>query len=279
MNYVVQKGVTKGLMIPVALLLSLQVLSCQKSAKPAAEAPAAGPQTAVVQQSSQPPAGGPSGAPGAAAPGAAVPGAAATPRQSPSPPDTVGSAGSARQPAAQPDSKGITLQKEAPAAGQQPPLGSAATLMALGRERRILPEDFKIGPLGDRLIDKADEASALATAADFLAGLVAGKIEEKYFTPDSAKTLSDTLTYGLQQGYTPSTFRLGAAKNREDGEIAANVRLFGAEGTSEGEIYLARTGKTWLVSDLQLSLAQLSVKREKPKQKFFPSAYRWLLED
>ena len=45
-----------------------------------------------------------------------------------------------------------------------------------------------------------------------------------------------------------------------------------------GDLYVARRQK-WLVSDLQLSLAQLAVKREKAKEKYFPSAYRWLLEE
>jgi hypothetical protein len=47
----------------------------------------------------------------------------------------------------------------------------------------------------------------------------------------------------------------------------------------EGEIYIAASGSQWLVADLQLSLAQLSVRREKPKEKFFPLEYRWLLEE
>ena len=51
------------------------------------------------------------------------------------------------------------------------------------------------------------------------------------------------------------------------------------DGTAEGEIYMAKPKAQWLVTDLQLSLAQMAVKREKPKEKFFPSAYRWLLEE
>lgn len=151
--------------------------------------------------------------------------------------------------------------------------------MALGRQTRALPEDFKIGVLGDDRTENQEENGAISTADAFLAGLVAGKPDRALLTAESEKTVLDTLTYGLKQGYTPSSFRLGTPKVQDDGGIAANVRLFGAEGSAEGEIYMARAGKKWLVSDLQLSLAQLAVKHEKSKEKYFPSAYRWLLEE
>ena len=151
--------------------------------------------------------------------------------------------------------------------------------MALDSQKRLLPEDFKIGPLGEARGGTADEDAAIAVASAFLASVVSGTPDVKLLAPESGKTVSDTVTFGLQQGYTPKSFRLGAPKARENGEITATVRLFGADGTSEGEIYMSHVGKVWLVSDLQLSMAQLAVKRAKPKEKFFPSTYRWLLED
>jgi hypothetical protein len=83
----------------------------------------------------------------------------------------------------------------------------------------------------------------------------------------------------LERGYTPSSFRLGVPKDVAGGQIAANVRFFGGEGTSEGEIYMARAGTQWLVADVQVNLADLAVARAAPKEKFFPSEYRWLLEE
>jgi hypothetical protein len=151
--------------------------------------------------------------------------------------------------------------------------------MSLDRGKKILPEDFKIGRLGEAYGGTADENGAIAAADAFLASIVAGKVDPKLLAPESEKTVSDTISFGLQQGYAPKSFRVGAPKVRENGEITATVRLFGAEGAAEGEIYMAHVGKVWLVSDLQLSLAQLADKKEKPKEKFFPSTYRWLLED
>ena len=165
------------------------------------------------------------------------------------------------------------------AAPQQKGLSSAATLMALGRDRRILPEDFRIGQLGDERSGRPDEGRALSAASAFLARLVSGSVDKKLLAPESQDTVADTLAFGLKQGNAPKSYRLGAPKSRENGEITAAVRLFGPEGTSEGEIYVSPSGSQWLVADLQLSLAQLSVKQDKPKEKFFPLEYRWLLEE
>jgi hypothetical protein len=151
--------------------------------------------------------------------------------------------------------------------------------MALGRDRRIMPEDFKIGPLGDGRSERQDESRALEAASAFLDRLVAGSVDKKLLTPESQDAVADTLTFGLHQGNAPTAYRLGPPKARDDGEITAAVRLFGSQGTSEGVLYVAPSGSEWLVADLQLSLAQLTVKREKPKEKFFPLEFRWLLEE
>lgn len=87
------------------------------------------------------------------------------------------------------------------------------------------------------------------------------------------------LQYGIQRGDVPRSFRIGAPKKHESGEISANVRLFGQEGTSEGEIFMTRAGGHWLVSDFQISMEDLKVKQEKPKERFFPSSYRWMLQE
>ena len=247
-----------GLLLPAILVISLTLLGCHKSPR---QGPASAPQPAqpAAQPQAAPPAVQPPG-PSHAQAGQPQGPSPAKPGQSPS----------------------ITLaqnQQAEPLLSRTRPLSSAATLMALGRQTRTLPEDFKIGPLGDNRTEDQDANDAVSAAEAFLTGVVAGKPDGTLLTAESEKTVLDTLAYGLKQGYTASSFRLGTPKVQDDGEIAANVRLFGADGTAEGEIYLARTGKKWLVSDLQLSLAQLAVKHEKAKEKYFPSAYRWLLEE
>ena len=142
-----------------------------------------------------------------------------------------------------------------------------------------MPEDFKIGPLGTGAGGSADSDAAFAAAAGFLKTVVAGTIDRKWITPDAQDAVADTLTYSLQKGDTPRSFRLGVPKDVAGGQIAANVRFFGEVGTSEGEIYMARAGSQWLVADVQVNLADLEVAPAQPKEKFFPSAYRWLLEE
>jgi hypothetical protein len=158
-------------------------------------------------------------------------------------------------------------------------LASAGSLVALGREGRMLPEDFKIGPLGDALAAEKGQVPAMQVAGQFLTGLVGGKVDKELISDDARDTMAGTLTFGLSNGDTPTSWRLGRPRTRADGEVTAAVRLFGREGTSEGEIYVTHAGSRWLVADLQISLADLSVKSEKPKEKFFPLDYRWLLEE
>ena len=264
----VQKDVWKRTAACMILVVSLVLAGCQKTPRQPAASTTAAAASAVKT------------APGAAAPASApappskgAPGPLAPVPQAPA-------AQPAAQKAAQPAPGAITLSRDVAgqAAGPRPP-ATAAGLMALDREKRIVPEDFKIGTLGEAFGGAADENAAIAAADSFLASVVAGKVDQKLLAPESEKTVAGTVLFGLQQGYVPKSFRVGVPKVREDGEITATVRFFGQEGTSEGEIYMSRVGKSWLVSDLQLSLAEMGTKKEKPKEKFFPSTYRWLLED
>jgi len=91
--------------------------------------------------------------------------------------------------------------------------------------------------------------------------------------------VADMLSFGIQRGDVPRSYRIGTAKKHETGEVTASVRLFGPVGTSEGEISVARNGGHWVVTDLQISMDDLKVEREKPKERFFPSSYRWMLEE
>jgi len=151
--------------------------------------------------------------------------------------------------------------------------------MALGRSSRILPEDFKIGVLGDDRAGTAEQTGAMAAASRFLTGLVADSVDMKLIAPDSQATLVETLKYEMANGNTPISYRLGAPTLRDDGEVSAPLRLFANQSSTEGEIYLAPIGRLWLVADMQISLGELAVKKEKSKDKYFPSDYRWLLQE
>lgn len=271
----VQGTVSKWLSAAGILLAALLLSSCQKSGRPPAAPP---PAPLSLPTSPAAPAQGPAatGSP-AAGPSASVgpaaaapsPGKSAAPFATPSPPP-------APRPGTAP--AGIALQPQ-PAAQSTRGLASATVLLALGRETRVLPEDFKIGPLGDDRVSEKDQGQAMEAAGRFLSGLVAGKVDKDLIVDGSRDAMAATLSFGLEKGNTPTSWRIGRPRTRDDGEVTAAVRLFGREGSTEGEIYVERSGSKWLVADLQISLAELSVKSEKPKEKFFPLEYRWLLEE
>ena len=257
------------LRLPAAsvLLAVLVLFSCQKSSRPAAS-----PGTAAQ------PAPGPAASAAAGTKAAAAP--APAPTAGPAAPAAGRSAGAPAQAPAGPGSAagGIALQPQ-PGAAVPRSLANAGSLVALGRDARVLPEDFKIGPLGDALAADKSQDQAMEAAGLFLTSLVGGKVNKDLVAEDARDSMAGTLGFGLSNGAAPTSWRLGRPRTRPDGEVTAAVRLFSADGSSEGEIYVAQSGSRWLVTDLQISLAQLSVKTDKPKEKFFPLDYRWLLEE
>jgi hypothetical protein len=173
----------------------------------------------------------------------------------------------------------ITLTSQPAPARPQPGIAGAGTgsLLVLGPAGLVMPEDFSIGPLADMRGGTDDEKAALASAAAFLASVAAGRPDGKLLAPESEKAVLDLLAPVPEGGAVPTRFRLGQAVSLPDGEISANVRLLRGQGSAEGELYLRREGSQWLVVDVQVNPAALAVARQRPKQRFFPSPYRWLL--
>lgn len=143
----------------------------------------------------------------------------------------------------------------------------------------MLPEDFKIGGLQDPRTGGADDQLAMKTADGFLARIASGKVDSSFIASGARDRITDMVSFGIEHGNVPRSWRIGELRKRESGELSASVRLFGDPGTSEGEITLVQAGRQWLVSDFQVSLSALQEKPEKPKDRFFPSSYRWMLEE
>jgi len=152
-----------------------------------------------------------------------------------------------------------------------------AALLLLGPARRVLPEDFLIGPLADPSGGTDDEKAALAAAAALLGSVAAGAPDGSLLTGDSRDAVLDLLGAAARGGGGPLAVRLGSAVLLPSGEISANVRLLRGQGSAEGELYLRREGSRWLVSDVQVNPAALAAARSRPAGRFFPSPYRWLL--
>ena len=237
----------KFLAFPLILAISLIILAC---ARPVKKAAAAGPGAEAV---TPPVAGGP----------------ALSPPQAVAPPSSTG----ARPPA--PSAK----QKTGAIVVRPKAEGGVTALVAQGLEKRTLPEDFLIGALAGTSGAKSDSTEAARAAEAFLASVVAGTPNKKLLATETAQGIADMIAFATEKGYVPKSYRLGSPKRHENGEVTASVRLLGPDASSEGEIYVSRSGTVWLVSDLQINLAQLAEKKDKPKERFFPSAYRWLLEE
>ncbi len=170
-------------------------------------------------------------------------------------------------------------QSSPPPAAAKKDTGVSSLLTLGARDQRTLPEDFKIGQIADVLAGDADTQQALKAANAFLARLAAGKVDPGVLAPEAQSRISDMIAFAVEHGSVPRTWRLGSLRKRETGEMTAAVRLFGTVGTSEGELTLEHSARQWLISDFQISLGALQVKPEKPKDRFFPSSYRWMLEE
>jgi hypothetical protein len=235
-------------------LTAVALLACTRSPKSAPSTSTAQTPAPAVGTTSQP------------APGGAPPAPQIVP---PRPPNPAGT-----QPSAP------VVPSAAPASGQALPVRtdtSIQSLLTLNRERVVLAEDFSIGLLAGPKDLEGEERAAMTTAVSFLGSLSQGKIAKDLIASQSVSGLRDSLSYSIEKGDVPTSFRIGKPKEHEGAEIAFNVRLFRQEGSAEGEIYLASQKGSWLVSDFQISLAQLEEKRVKPEEKFFPNSYRWLL--
>jgi hypothetical protein len=140
--------------------------------------------------------------------------------------------------------------------------------------RRLLPEDFEIGPLADRLGGSREERLARASSARFLSGLAGGKAPAEEILPERREELVRSLQYYLDRRLLPSRYRLGPFVELEDGSLRCRVRLFGDPGWGTGELYLASAEGKWYVADAQVGLPALGVAAPPRREKFVPSEVR-----
>jgi hypothetical protein len=142
---------------------------------------------------------------------------------------------------------------------------------------RIIPEDFKIGPLQDSL-DPGNKKGLTLIIEQFLKSLTRGEIEEDLLIPSDRTELSRFLAYHIGRGLIPRSYRFGSI-NLDDPTLArANVRLFSETGVSEGEIYLTKEDGLWYITDLQIAFEKLSITYQQSDQKFIPYSYGWTIQ-
>ncbi len=137
----------------------------------------------------------------------------------------------------------------------------------------LYPRDFEIGLLQSTVALTVSAKQAYATVSALLWDLSRGSVRGESLAPEVREDLSGTLAYHLQQGNTFATYRIGAAQPVGSDELRLNVRLFAALGATEGEVYVARSQDTWLVTDVQIGFPELRRASEPRVEPFMPSAY------
>jgi hypothetical protein len=178
----------------------------------------------------------------------------------------------------------IELQPKQEKTEENPPpiprtVSDTSGRFALDPQQRIVPRDFKIGPLQDVLTGQLNKIKAATTVKEFLTALGKKTIRRELIKPDMQTELERSLSYPLKQGLVPDDFRIGQAIEDKDQEMSVNVRLFKGKNTAEGEIYLVKNKDQWLIDDLQIGLTLLAEKPSKSTEPFSPSSYKWLLKD
>ena len=203
--------------------------------------------------------------------------AAAPAKTSPEPATSTAPA----KPAVGPEARESAPRPAPAAAPAAPPaIPAVATgvlgLLSQGAQDGTLPEDFEIGPLGAARLLGDDERAAYAAAASLLDAFVRGRVDQAALAADSREALAGTISFALERGDLPVAWRLGPPRTVGQ-ELVANLRLLGADGSAEGEVYARREGTALRVSDLQIDPARMRVRRDRSGRTFFPSPYRWLL--
>jgi hypothetical protein len=149
-------------------------------------------------------------------------------------------------------------------------------LLCQGAQDGTLPEDFEIGPLGAARLLGNDERAAYDAAASLLDAFIRSRVDQTVLSAGSRDALAGTISFALERGDLPVAWRMGPPRAVAQ-ELVANIRLLGAVGSAEGEVYARREGGDLRVSDLQIDPARMRVRRDRSGRTFFPSPYRWLL--
>jgi len=106
---------------------------------------------------------------------------------------------------------------------------------------------------------------------------VRGELDAELIEAGRREELARSLAYSLSSGDAPLAYRLGAVQSAagQPERVWLNVRLFGAAGRAEGELYLKREPDGWRLLDFQVRLAALNEAYSRAEEKFYPSIYKW----
>ncbi len=137
------------------------------------------------------------------------------------------------------------------------------------------PEDFEIGEL-QGYSDDENVRAILERIRSFEKGLESASVRVDDINPDWRDQAQRSLEFYLERGNLPTQIRVGEIDIYAPGMARANIRMTGDPGVAFGEIYLEKSGESWLVSDLQLDMKDLTEVPEGRQEPYEPSVYRMM---
>ncbi len=139
----------------------------------------------------------------------------------------------------------------------------------------VYPEDMIIGEVGGEPRDR-DEWIILETLNLFFNDMSSGELNTEGVESGSRNYLEKILRPVFDNEIFPDSFRLGKPFLAEEDNARVNVRLFGIQGRSSGEVFLVKEEGNWMISDIQIDFSKLSEVYKKEYETFEPRLYRWL---
>jgi len=139
--------------------------------------------------------------------------------------------------------------------------------------KRSVPDDFKIGPLEDYYSKNAERRAILSQVDLFCLALTKNELKDNLLDAQNRSLLVESLRHYLKREIVPGDYRIGLIQINEDGSSHVPVRLFSNRGVSEGDIYLEKREKTWLITDIQVDLQRLEQEYVRGKEEFVPASY------
>lgn len=144
--------------------------------------------------------------------------------------------------------------------------------------RRVVPEDYLIGPLENEQSNDYRVTQVLKTVNGFFRDLRREEINEEWIHPTARLLLVAAFQFYLDEEAIPDVVRIG--KVEFSGKTAKiNLRFYREEGITDGEAILEEVGdgkeSKWLLTDIQVDLMQLLDKYTPSKEPFEPGAYNF----
>ena len=162
-----------------------------------------------------------------------------------------------------------------PIAVESRPIQQRDRILSMRKGDRYRAEDFAIGTLQGHS-SNVDVMQIVQRIRSFQEGLGQGTVPLDDIHESWLTHAQRSLTFYLERGYIPVEVRVGLVDIYESDRASAQVRFSGDPGVAIGEIYLVKSQKEWLVSDLQLDLADLGEIPQRREGPYEPSLYRMM---